>query len=1217
MYLAKAKRHLYPTCVCYHGCVISRETALTFRELASDIHSHVESLERAGYEIVKPSVYRDWLHGLVTFDHPITVLTLDDCLSSLELIVPWLIARGTPCGLAIISRRLMKYDPEDGFERWELVKQWVDSGLVEVMSHTHNIHHLTMVKEQGVIDVAPILEKPCWVDDGDVVYRAAGDTRWYWDFSHVDRITLGLPLWGTDEYDGVTPIVTTVRITPKVTGTISLIRTWMSLSKPSGSGYDAQVQVRKDGTLVFNGIIKPKEYETRSQWVEREFYTLTFDTPFSVTAGVPFELEFKTLNSGIGCALIYGLCTSDDSAFRAVTNAQGLYPAGSQGAPNRYWQYIDYPAGDRWPVIPCMILGFGTGRDATDAEYKDYIAKDCEDHHYAVSTWLGAHWAEQRIWTAPVEAHDGGYNNGVKNPPIYETMYVPVGWVNPNKVNAVLRLSSPVTIEVQYLRIHTTAIELFPGGAGDPFNPGIDPGTMAEANARSYPMTLNLYVSDAETGPWTHVGQAAIWRMNRNKSVDVDTPFTITAGQAKFLLLAPINGGPTVGSEQVCRWPLANVDAGYVVSRDTVALSDQLVYPFGSYYSEGTGGFEIPGFKDIGPALKDTLTAAGFDTAYTIQGVRNVPINQFREPDLRQTQWAMGRWLVYGDQALDVSLNNLQTLSGYKFPDVQPRGLSWQVSLEADPLGNATIRNRYAVLDYVAFDAFAFNGQAGVGTAAVVEFPVNDGRTYSVESDNVPGTFNNVTYPDDKGFLQARGVKCLLIINNNLGTGDPDSDIGDDVVSHPNVWIPLMLAKVQTYGWDGVTINLEAVSPENRAKATKFMKQAARAFHAAGLLCQATSPAPTGTSYDADWWVGWCDHGEIIKYLDGLKIMSYTETGPGTDPGPAAPDSFWQLVYNRIRDIVQPEFWPRIFCGCRAFGHEWPDRANIDDADYVTYHQAIQDGISYGARFDIESTEMGWGHGSTACWCGTPLTVERAQVEAANSNFGGIGLWKLDDGDIEEFFPKFRMLGRYEEMGYIDTRFPETVSYGSSGGPAFNTVVSQSLNGQEYRNSLWDMPLYEFDASMKVRTAAEYEAVRNLFMVAKGAANSFRYKDWSDYKLNNIVIGLGDGSKTNFQVVKAYVVGTTTMIRKITKLVSGLQVLVNGVVSSSAAVDYNSGLITFSTPPAIGAQVSVLGEFDVHVRFKSDKLPVDIISVSDNQEVVLDMGSLELIEVRS
>lgn len=1213
LFNSSQKRHLYPTCVCYHGCVVSRETALTFRELASDIHAHVESLERAGYEIIKASDYREYLHGRKTYDHPVTCITLDDCLSSLELIVPWFIARGTPVGLAIISRRLMKYDPEDGYERWEQVRDWVASGLVEIMSHTHNVHHLTIVKEKGVIDVAPVLESPCWLDDGDVVYRAAGDTRWYWDFSHVDRITLGLPLWGTDQYDGATPIVTTLRITPKASGNVALFRAWMSLSKPSGSGYDAQVQIRANGVLVFDGIIHPKDYETRSQWVEREFYTVTLDSSFAVTAGTAFTLEFRTLNAGTGCALIYGLCTADDTGFRAVTNARGLYPAGSQGAPDRYWQYIDYPAGDRWPVIPCLILGFGTGRDATIAEYQEYVRADCVAHHDAVTAWLGAHWAEQRVWTAPVEEMPPGTNSG----PIYQVHYVPVGWVNPNKVNAVLQLSSPSTIQVEYLRIHTTAIELFPGGDADPFG-NVDPGTMAEANARSYPMTLDIYVSDSASGPWTHVAQAAIWRMNRNKSVDVDVPFTIVAGQAKFLLLAPINGGPTVGAEQRCRWPIANIEAGYVTSRETVQLSDQLVYPFGAYDSQGYGGFEVQGFKDIGQPLKDVFTEQGLDTAYTIQGVRNVPITEFREPDLRQTEWAMGRWLVYGDQALGVSLNNLRAISGYAFPDVPPRGAFWQVSLEADPLGNATVRKRYGVLDYVAFDAFAFNGQAGVGTAAIVEFPVNDGRTYMTDDPNSttdPPAQIPVAYADDKGFLQARGVKCLLIINNNLGTGDPDTDIGDDVVQNPDVWVPLMLEKVQLYGWDGVTINLEQVSPENRAAATEFMKQAARAFHAAGLLCQATSPAPTGTDYDADWWVGWCDHGEIAKYVDGLKIMSYTESGPGTDPGPAAPDWFWAAVYDRIRAIVPPMFWPRIFCGCRAFGHIWNNTADINDVDYMTYHQVIESALLYGARIDIASTEMGWGHGAVACWGGTPMTVDRAQKEAVLSGFGGIGLWKLDDGDIEEFFPTHRMIGRYEEMSFIDARFPERVSYGSAGGPAFNTVVAQALNGKEFRNSLWELPLYEFDASIGIKTQSDYEAVRNLFMVSKGAANTFRYKDWSDYKLDGLIIGQGDGATVNFQVVKAYVVGTSSMIRKITKVVAGLQVFVNGVLSNTATVNLNTGIVTFPSPPAVGAQIKVNGEFDVHVRFKNDKFPAEVANKS-NGEFLLDSGSIELLEVR-
>lgn len=1196
MYTADSKRRIYPTCLCYHGCVGRRVDALVFREHINDVKAHVRQLANAGYQFALPSEYRKWQSGEVVYDKPLVCLHWDDCLGSIEMIVPWLIEQNIPCGIAIITRRLGYVDPEDGFSSWHRVREWVSTGLVEVMSHTHNMHHLTLIQNDGVVDVAPILEGPCWIDDGDAVYVEPGDPRWYWDFTHVDSITLGIPLFGTDPYDGVTPVATTLTITPKASGSVSLLRLWMALSKPSGSGYDAQVQIHFNGVLVWNGVLGPKAYETRSQWVEREFRTITMDTPFSVTAGVPIELRFTTLNTGVGVSLLYGLSTVEDAAFRAVTNCQGLYAEGSQGFPNRYWQYIDYPAGDRWPAIPCLILGFGTGRVATMAEYTGYVKQDCDRANEVTTNYLNAEWLQPEVF-------------------ITDDMpewYVPVGWDNPNRLDGIVTcnggIAAPVGQTIEFLRIQFGSTEMFEGGDaywefkswGNP--PPSRQAEIDEALNRSYPATFSLHIAyPSAPDTWIYIGDAAIWRIAKNLATDV-TAFVYQEGMR--LKMSVINAGPTVGTEQRCRWGIRNVRMGFRSSSTASPPYDQIIYPFGSYNGAGNAVVQQrPGFKDISAELKATFVEAGLKKGYTIQAIRNVANGEIREPDLRQTEWALGRWLVYGDAALAVSNNHLAAFSGYLLPDVQHHGVEWQASMEADLLGNATIKSKPVTLDYVAFDAWAFNGQAEAGTAAIVQYACNDG-----------GTYGGVTYPNDREWLQSRGIKALLILNNNLGTGEPDVDIGWDVVWHPETWIPLIVATAVDYNWDGITCNLEAIPAESRTQATAFYIALARAMHVAGKLLHITAPAPTGTDYDADWWVGWCDHGELIKYVDGMKIMSYTESGPGSNPGPAAPNSFWTAVYDRLRQIIPIRYQSRILCGVRAFGHMW-ERSDPDlDASYVTYHTGIQNALSYGARLDIDSTEFGWGNATYSCWFGTPLTIERGQIEAEKSGFGGIGMWKLDDGDMEEFFPDNRQIGRFEDMSYLAAQFPPQISFGSSGGPAFKTLTQTAQNGQEVRQSLWTMPLYEYDASLAIQTQEEYDLVRNLFMVAKGPQRSFRYKDWADFRFDMTLIGTGDGARVNFQAGRPYSAGGETMYRRLTKLVAGIQVFVNGVAAAGVTIALDSGIISFAAAPAAGAEIRITGEFDVHVRFMSDRFPADIISWGEG--AYLSPGTVQLREVR-
>lgn len=1183
---AALKRRLYPTVLCYHGCVARRADVLTFRESLADVRAHVRTLQQAGYRIVKPSEYAAWQAGDLEFAEPVTCLHFDDGLQSINLVVPWLIEQGIPCGLALITRRLRRIDPEADFVSWAEVRGWVATGLVELMSHTHNVHHLTLVRRDGVLDVAPVLEGPCWIDDGDVVYRPASDTRWYWDFSQLDEIALAIPLWGTDQYDGTSPITTTLHVTPKAGGTVTVLRFWMALSRPYSGGYAAQVEIRAAGSLVWSGTVAPKQYSTRSQWVEREFYSITLDTGFAVTSGTQIALEFKTLNAGNAVGLLYAIPTDDDTAFYAVSSCQGLYPAGSQG--DRDWRYIDYPPGERYPMRPCIILGFGTGADATIAQYSAYVTDDCAAYEAAIDSWLMATWTATQAY-APYSTAG-----------TVET----IGWANPNHVHATVPLQVGSTQTVEAVRITLGATENFRGGDADewtygrPGNPSFQ-DDIAEAIGRSYTACFRLLIGDSSSGPWTEVGRGQIYEWQRGQASDVDA-FTLTAGVARWLRIETINGGWLSGTEQKCRWPVWGVTVlARVPGQPAAPATTQIVYPFGSYYSGGVGVVQGSPIKDIGADLKDVFEAHGWSHGYTIQGLRNTRAGEFREPDLRQTEWALGRWLVYGDQAPLVSLNNLAAVSGILFHDVPHRGVGWQSSLEADPVGNASVRARPDTLDWVAFDAWAFDGAGGIEAYAL-----NDG-----------GTYGGTVYADDKGWLQARGVRCTLIINNNLGTGEPDADIGSHVVNNPSTYIPQIVAIAVDDGWDGITCNLEAVPAADRAAATSFYAQLARALHAEGKLLHATVPAPTGTAYDADWWVGWCDHGALAKVCDGIKVMSYTESGPGTDPGPAAPQWFWDAVYSRLRAIVPEPYWPRVLCGCRAFGHQW-QRADISQADYITYHRAIAGALEYGKRIDVADTEMGWGTPDVATWCGTPATVDRAQREALRSGFGGIGLWKLDDGDIEEFIPAIRQLGRDEDMSFLDVRFPESVSRGSIGGPEFATAVAEAQSGDEARNARRALPLCRYDASVGVRLQSDADAIRDLFMVAKGRMHTFRWKDWQDYRLVDGVIGTADGVLTNFQLSKLYEVGAYSLTRPITLPVNGtLTVKRNGTVVGGWTCNYSTGLVSFASPPAAGV-ISASCEFDVRVRFDVDYLPTEIVGRNPGG-FLFEPGSIPLVERRA
>jgi uncharacterized protein (TIGR02217 family) len=154
-------------------------------------------------------------------------------------------------------------------------------------------------------------------------------------------------------------------------------------------------------------------------------------------------------------------------------------------------------------------------------------------------------------------------------------------------------------------------------------------------------------------------------------------------------------------------------------------------------------------------------------------------------------------------------------------------------------------------------------------------------------------------------------------------------------------------------------------------------------------------------------------------------------------------------------------------------------------------------------------------------------------------------------------------------------RFPDSISYGSSGGPSYSTDIVTVSDGSETRNINWAYPRHSYNVAFGIRNQSYLNNLISFFNSVQGKKYGFRYKDWNDYTgTNQSVIDNGDGT---FQIVKSY----SGTIRKITKLVSGTV-----TVSGGGTIDYDTGIITGGT----GGTATF--EFDVPVRFDTDSLSI-------------------------
>lgn len=209
-------------------------------------------------------------------------------------------------------------------------------------------------------------------------------------------------------------------------------------------------------------------------------------------------------------------------------------------------------------------------------------------------------------------------------------------------------------------------------------------------------------------------------------------------------------------------------------------------------------------------------------------------------------------------------------------------------------------------------------------------------------------------------------------------------------------------------------------------------------------------------------------------------------------------------------------------------------------------------------------------------------------------------------------------------MAFHEVRFPANLSFGSVGGPERRTDVVTLANGFEERNTPWAQSRRHYDAGVGLRSLDDIELLIGFFEARRGQLYGFRWKDWSDFKSSrpsgevaytDQVIARGDGASTTYPLYKVYRSGEAEYARPITKPVRGsVRVGVQGDELREGIhweVDDATGVITFENPPLQDAEITAGFEFDVPVRFDTDRIATSVASFQAGE-----VPSVPVVEVR-
>jgi uncharacterized protein (TIGR02217 family) len=197
--------------------------------------------------------------------------------------------------------------------------------------------------------------------------------------------------------------------------------------------------------------------------------------------------------------------------------------------------------------------------------------------------------------------------------------------------------------------------------------------------------------------------------------------------------------------------------------------------------------------------------------------------------------------------------------------------------------------------------------------------------------------------------------------------------------------------------------------------------------------------------------------------------------------------------------------------------------------------------------------------------------------------------------------------------GFHEVRFPTGIAIGATGGPERRTEIVTLSTGHEERNSRW--------ADSRRRYNAGY-GLRSLFEERRGRLYGFRWRDASDWKSCtpggtpsplDQTIGHGDGVVVEFRLAKTYGALHAPYRREIRKPVAGsVHVAVDGIeIADGWTCDTTEGLITFADPPAEGVAITAGFEFDVPVRFDTDRIEINLSAFQAG-----DIPAIPLTEIR-
>ncbi|WP_282129262.1 DUF2460 domain-containing protein [Roseobacter litoralis] len=188
-------------------------------------------------------------------------------------------------------------------------------------------------------------------------------------------------------------------------------------------------------------------------------------------------------------------------------------------------------------------------------------------------------------------------------------------------------------------------------------------------------------------------------------------------------------------------------------------------------------------------------------------------------------------------------------------------------------------------------------------------------------------------------------------------------------------------------------------------------------------------------------------------------------------------------------------------------------------------------------------------------------------------------------------------------MAHLDIEFPRDIAAGCQAVLERRDEVVRLASGYEETNQRWTHARRSWNAGLGLRSEADLARVVEVFEEVRGRANSFRFRDWLDWRSAPVsqpisatdqTLGTGDGTKTDFQLVKKYGAVNPYLRPIALPNIATLTLAIDGAPAPTGwSLVPVGGLVVFDTPPPPSSTITAGFTFEVPVRFDQSSLSLE------------------------